>query len=115
MGINEPLHPQEHKETKETHAVSAQTSGNNRYARTFKNERPAVQVALFVLWRIHNKKYTIGSRLFANEIEETLGTNKTNYKEALLFLEGAGAVMNEVVIANTVSKDIIERYGLAHE
>lgn len=82
------------------------------YATTFKNYKPYVQCALFALWRIHHKKFQAGSQLFYEEITQHISLSKTAYKEALAFLEGAGMVVNEVVITDKVPQALVERYGI---
>lgn len=81
-------------------------------ASTYAYQRPAIQAALFVLWRIHNKVYQTGARLFYEEIHQQIQTTKGSYKEALAFLEGAGVVVNEVVVENKVPAVLIQRYGI---
>ncbi|MEB7518775.1 hypothetical protein [Enterococcus hirae] len=86
----------------------------------FEHYRPSIQLALFVLWRIHQKQYQVGSRIFYEEVKEALSSNNrtyslTAYKEALAFLEGAGAVVNEVVIIEKVPSSLIQRYKIGHE
>lgn len=83
-----------------------------QYATTFDNQKPFIQASLFVLWRIKHKKYIQGSRLFYNEIDEYVPLSKQTYKEAQAFLEGAGMVVNEVIIADKVTPTLIERYGI---
>ncbi|HIB1918088.1 TPA: hypothetical protein ACWWDF_002801 [Enterococcus faecium] len=85
------------------------------YADTFEQERPAVQLALIILWRIHTKRYQVGSRVFKSELMNELKVSDSNYKEALAFLEGAGAVVNEVVILDKVPQTLISRYGIQDE
>ncbi|EPI26096.1 hypothetical protein [Enterococcus faecium] len=94
-------------------AINPQISG-------FEHYRPSLQLALFVLWRIHQKQYQVGSRIFYEEVKEALSSNNrtyslTAYKEALAFLEGAGAVVNEVVIIEKVPSSLIQRYKIGHE
>ena len=48
----------------------------------------------------------------ALELEKATKTSKTAYKEALAFLEGAGMVVNEVVVENKVPQSLIQRYGI---
>ncbi|EHA3992799.1 hypothetical protein [Enterococcus hirae] len=81
-------------------------------ATTFTYQRPAIQAALFVLWRIHNKAYQAGARLFYEEIHQHIHTTKGAYREALAFLEGASVVVNEVVVENKVPVVLIQRYGI---
>lgn len=81
-------------------------------ATTYEYQRPAIQAALFVLWRIHNKAYQAGARLFYEEIHQHIHTTKGAYKEALAFLEGASVVVNEVVVENKVPTVLIQRYGI---
>ncbi|MET1995589.1 hypothetical protein [Enterococcus faecium] len=90
------------KEKKKTHDI----------AETYDFQRPAIKVALFVLWRIHNKLYQSGARLFYEEIQTKIELSKGSYKEALAFLEGAGVVVNEVVVTDRVPALLIQRYGI---
>lgn len=83
-----------------------------QYATTYDNQKPFIQVSLFILWRIKHKKYQPGSQLFFDEISKHIKLSKQHYKESLAFLEGAGMVVNEVVIADKVSPTLIERYGI---
>ncbi|OTO02238.1 hypothetical protein [Enterococcus sp. 5B3_DIV0040] len=85
---------------------------NVTIATTYEYQRPAIQAALFVLWRIHNKGYQVGTRLFYEEIHQHIHATKGAYKEALAFLEGAGVVVNEVVVENKVPAVLIQRYGI---
>lgn len=82
------------------------------YSSSFQQQRPSIQVAIFVMWKIHRKEYQVGSRLFYELIESKIKTSKAAYKEALAFLEGASIVVNEVVIADKVSPDLIKRYEI---
>lgn len=83
-----------------------------RIAKNYAYERPAIQTALFILWRVHNKQYQTGARIFYDELEKATKTSKTAYKEALAFLEGAGMVVNEVVVESKVPQSLIQRYGI---
>lgn len=85
----------------------------HKIAETYEFQRPAIKVALFVLWRIHNKLYQSGARLFYEEIQTKIELSKGSYKEALAFLEGAGVVVNEVVVTDRVPALLIQRYGVA--
>lgn len=96
----------------EKQQIEIVTQPSERIAATYENERPAIQVALYVLWRIHNKKYQRGARLFYDEIHKNNPTSKNSYKEALAFLEGAGLVVNEVVIEDKVPATLVHRYGI---
>ncbi|EOI21383.1 hypothetical protein UCW_00527, partial [Enterococcus faecalis EnGen0248] len=49
---------------------------------------------------------------FYDELEKATKTSKTAYKEALAFLEGAGMVVNEVVVESKVPQSLIQRYGI---
>lgn len=102
--MNESSYQSEKKEETEVAEVT--------YATTFKNHKPYVQGALFTLWRIHHKKFQAGSQLFYEEIRQYVSLSKTAYKEALAFLEGAGMVVNEVVITDKVPQALVERYGI---
>ncbi|HFD1635369.1 TPA: hypothetical protein QFF48_001630 [Enterococcus faecium] len=84
----------------------------NTIAETYEFQRPAIKVALFVLWRIHNKLYQAGARLFYEEIQTKINLSKGSYKEALAFLEGAGVVVNEVVVTDRVPALLVSRYGI---
>ncbi|WPH48345.1 hypothetical protein SHT67_14295 (plasmid) [Enterococcus faecalis] len=88
------------------------TTNNDKIATTYDYQRPAIQTALFVLWRIHNKEYQAGARLFYDEIYQHIQPTKGAYKEALAFLEGAGVVVNEVVVENKVPLTLLQRYGI---
>ncbi|EOI53107.1 hypothetical protein [Enterococcus gilvus] len=102
--MNESSYQSEKKEETEVAEVT--------YATTFKNHKPYVQGAIFALWRIHHKKFQAGSQLFYEEIRQHVSLSKTAYKEALAFLEGAGMVVNEVVITDKVPQALVERYGI---
>lgn len=82
------------------------------YSSNFQQQKPAIQVAIFVMWKIHHKKYQVGSRLFFEQIESALKVSRSNYKEALAFLEGASIAVNEVIIADKVTPTLIERYDI---
>lgn len=85
------------------------------YATQFEYQSPAVQVALFVLWRIHNKHYQTGARLFYDEIKQYVEMDKRRYNEALLFLEGASVAVNEVIVADKVNPVLVQRYGILED
>lgn len=88
------------------------TTEEVEYSSSFKQQKPSIQVAIFVMWKIHHKKYQVGSRLFFEQIESTLKVSRSTYKEALAFLEGASIAVNEVIIADKVSPTLIERYNI---
>lgn len=67
-----------------------------------------------ILRRLDQKKYIIGSQLFYHDLKE-YAENKTNYQRALYYLEGAGIIVNEVIITDKISKELMQRVGLAHE
>lgn len=75
------------------------------------NER----IQLYIMWQILNKRYTIGSKLFYDEIESKVGANKVAYSKARMFLEGAGLIVDEVVISSKVPDSFVERFGLINE
>ncbi|WP_430601460.1 hypothetical protein IGJ01_000928 [Enterococcus sp. AZ089] len=87
------------------------------YGKNFSFLRPAIQISVFVLWRIHNNWYSVGSQLFYQEICHALSKkySQNAYKEALAFLEGASVVVHEVVIVDKIPKLLLERYGISHE
>lgn len=107
--MNEELQTNEEIQEEQT---SDSVKKNVRYATTYAYQRPAIQTALFVLWRIQNKEYQTGSRLYYEELKEAIDCTKGAYREALTFLEGAGLVMNEVVVADKVPTSLVQRYGL---
>lgn len=82
------------------------------YSASFEQQKPAIQVAIFVMWKVHHKEYQVGSRLFYEQVEAQLNVSKSNYKEALAFLEGASIAVNEVIIADKVTPALIERYAI---
>ncbi|MHC5253146.1 hypothetical protein ACYRFS_12830 [Listeria kieliensis] len=67
-----------------------------------------------ILKQINQKKLVIGSRLTFKDFRMQAG-NKANYQRALYYLEGAGIQVNEVIIADKVSKDVMQRVGLLNE
>lgn len=92
---------------------SGQTSVEEvQYSSSFKHQRPAIQVAIFVMWKIYHKEYQLGTRLFFEQVESQIKTSKSSYREALSFLEGASIVVNEVVIADKVNPLLITRYEI---
>ena len=83
-----------------------------KYASTFEYQNVPVKMALFILWRIHNKKYQIGSRIFFEEVRQHIPMNRIKYNEGLLFLEGTGMAVNEVVVVDKLPTSLIQRYGI---
>ncbi|EGO2704665.1 hypothetical protein [Enterococcus faecalis] len=79
------------------------------------NYKTHEKIQLFVMWQILNKRYTVGSKLFYDDINAKVGANKQAYAKARMFLEGAGLIVDEVVIATTVPKNLVERFGLIHD
>jgi hypothetical protein len=79
------------------------------------NYKPNEKIQLYVMWQIYNKRYTIGSKLFYDDIIAKIGGNKSAYAKARMFLEGAGLIVDEVVIADKVPNNLVERFGLIHE
>ncbi|MGG5373359.1 hypothetical protein [Enterococcus sp. AZ196] len=94
----------QHQEQRSTEKVA--------YSSSFQQQKPAIQVAIFVMWKIHHKEYQVGSRLFFEQVESQIKVSKSNYKEALAFLEGASIAVNEVIIADKVPPTLIERYDI---
>lgn len=70
------------------------------------------RMKIYVLSKIHNKKFRVGSRLFYNDVSSNIGGSRSTYLYVLEFLDGANLVVNEVVIADKVPMPLIERYGL---
>lgn len=73
------------------------------------------KVKVYIMWRIHNKHYQIGTRIFFNEIAKNLGVGKQAYNLGLEFLEGANLAVNEVIIADKVPSSFIQRYEIKNE
>lgn len=96
----------------ETPQSERQSTEGVEYSSSFKHQRPAIQVAIFVMWKIHHKEYQLGTRLFFEQVESQIKTSRSTYKEALAFLEGASIVVNEVVIADKVTPSLIARYEI---
>ncbi|MBC1318489.1 hypothetical protein [Listeria booriae] len=67
-----------------------------------------------ILRKLEQKKYIVGSQLFYHDLKEH-AENKTNYQRALYYLEGAGIIVNEVIITDKIPKELMQRVGLAHE
>lgn len=118
------LESRENMETSLNHSQTGETIEKKKPTHFqisgFEYYRSSIQLALFVLWRIHQKQYQVGSRIFYEEIKHALGSNNrayslNAYKEALAFLEGAGAVVNEVVIIEKVPISLIQRYKIGYE
>ncbi|MGM9898123.1 MAG: hypothetical protein ACI32W_09240 [Enterococcus faecalis] len=113
----------ENQEVRNTQEVFTKQVEENKkesslsYGKDFSFYRPAIQISLFVLWRIHNNRYQVGSQLFYQEICHALSKkySQNAYKEALAFLEGASVVVHEVVIVDKVPKQLLERYSISHE
>lgn len=72
------------------------------------------RIQYYILYRLYHKSYRIGSKLFYSDIESSVGGNKTAYAKARIFLEGAGLLVDEVIISDKVPNYLVERYGLAH-
>ncbi|STP30947.1 Uncharacterised protein [Enterococcus faecalis] len=56
----------------ENHVNEKETAVENteRIAKNYAYERPAIQTALFILWRVHNKQYQTGARIFLRRIRK---------------------------------------------
>lgn len=96
----------------QSYQEAAKEQSNQKIATTYEYQSPAIQGALYVLWAIHNKKYATGVRLFFEEVSKHTGIKKEPYKQTTAFLEGAGLVVNDVVIASRVPTELIDRYGI---
>lgn len=94
----------QHEEQRSTEKVA--------YSASFQQQKPSIQVAIFVMWKIQHKEYQVGSRLFFEQVASQIKVSKSNYKEALAFLEGASIAVNEVIIADKVTPTLIERYDI---
>lgn len=79
------------------------------------NYKANEKIQLYVMWQIHNKRYTVGSKLFYEDIQKKVGANKSAYAKARMFLSGAGLIVDEVVIADKLPNNLIERFGLIHD
>lgn len=100
------------KQNKETQTEAANKQENQKIAKTYDYQTPAIQGALYVLWAIQNKRYTTGARLFYEEVSKHTGVKKESYKQTTAFLEGAGVVVNDVVITSKVPGELVDRYGI---
>ena len=94
------------------HTTESTETKAPKYASTFEYQNVPVKMALFILWRIHNKKYQIGSRIFFEEVRQFIPMNRVKYNEGLLFLDGAGMAVNEVVVVDKLPTSLIQRYGI---
>ncbi|MBC1922989.1 hypothetical protein [Listeria grayi] len=67
-----------------------------------------------ILIQIQKKRYIIGTQLHYQDVKEK-AESKIHYQRALYFLEGAGIVVNEVVITDKVPKELLQRVGIVDE
>ncbi|OTN83965.1 hypothetical protein A5819_003515 [Enterococcus sp. 7E2_DIV0204] len=106
--MNEQNHePQQRKENKQIQM--------NRITSVQGEFKANEKIQLFIMWQVLNKRYVIGSKLFYDDIEAKVGANKQAYSKACMFLEGAGLIVDKVVIANKVPDSLVERFGLINE
>ncbi|AOA04159.1 MULTISPECIES: hypothetical protein [Carnobacterium] len=89
-----------------------------KYSTQWEYQKANLQVALIVMWRIHNKKYTVGSKIFFEEIEEHIEgvkNKKEPFRMGLMFLEGAGIAVDGIIVTDKVSPNLLQRYGITNE
>ncbi|EAE3734151.1 hypothetical protein E4T02_14445 [Listeria monocytogenes] len=67
-----------------------------------------------ILQGIQEKELVIGRQVYYQDYSKKAG-NKANYQRALYFLEGAGIIVNEVIISDKVPKELMQRIGLVNE
>lgn len=87
----------------------------NRITTIEANYKSNEKIQMYVLWQILNKRYTIGSKLFFPDIESKLGVSKSALPRAKMFLEGAGVLVDDVIIADKIPNNLKERFGLIDE
>lgn len=86
-----------------------------KYCSNFQSYNNKEKSIIYLLWKIHNKKTSIGSLIFFEELEEKFQLTKTQWNLVKEFLSGANLVVNQVVIQGAVSKELINRFGLLNE
>lgn len=82
------------------------------YAQNFERYETKEQTIIYVLWQIHNKELRLGSKLFFEPLEEKLGLKKSQWPLVKEFLSGAGLLVDQVIIAEAIPKNLKERYGI---
>ncbi|MGQ4068867.1 hypothetical protein [Enterococcus mundtii] len=82
------------------------------YAEHFEWYDTKERTIIYVLWQIHNKELRLGSKLFFEPLEEKLGLRKAQWPLVKEFLSGAGLLVDQVVIAEAIPKNLKERYGI---
>lgn len=86
----------------------------NRYTASQRKLSGYEKVRNHILMQIHQKRYIIGTQLHYQDVKEQ-AESKIHYQRALYFLEGAGIVVNEVVITDKVPKELLQRVGIVDE
>ncbi len=67
-----------------------------------------------ILEGVQEKSLVIGRQIYYQDYSK-MAENKTNYQRALYYLEGAGVIVNEVIITDKVPKELLQRVGLINE
>ncbi|OEG13155.1 hypothetical protein BCR25_04940 [Enterococcus termitis] len=94
------------------HAPIETTKEINDFTRFTHELENKDKVKLYVLYQIENKKWKRGTTLSYKRLSQEITVPNNAYKMALEFLEGAGLIVNEVVIEEKVPATLIERYGV---
>lgn len=102
-------------ETEYEEKQEEQDNQEPKYCLNFNNYSAKDQSIIYLLWKINNKKLSVGSLIFYEELKNNFGLTKTHWNLVKEFLSGANLVVNEVVIQNTVSKELISRFGVMNE
>jgi hypothetical protein len=93
--------------------LSVETTGEIKNFTQFSHEiENKDKVKIYVLYQIENKKWKRGTILSYKRLSQEITVPNNAYKMALEFLEGAGLIVNEVVIEEKVPATLIERYGV---
>ncbi|EGK2526859.1 hypothetical protein IOQ60_002674, partial [Listeria monocytogenes] len=60
-----------------------------------------------ILEGVQEKSLVIGRQIYYQDYSK-MAENKTNYQRALYYLEGAGVIVNEVIITDKVPKELLQ-------
>lgn len=86
-----------------------------QYAPHFDQYEKKEQTIIYILWQIQNRKIRVGSKLFFEPLNKKFGLSKSQWPLVKEFLSGAGLLVDQVVIAETIPKYLKERYGIVNE
>ncbi|MBC1572766.1 hypothetical protein HCJ25_14045 [Listeria sp. FSL L7-1426] len=67
-----------------------------------------------ILEGVQEKKLVIGRQIYYQDYSKK-AESKVNYQRALYYLEGAGIIVNEVIITDKVPKELLQRVGMINE